>query len=136
MFHKHGLFLQCFLTVFENFLDEGQEIWGFSEKYIFDRIEIGTNMFNLFPNKPLFLRVCSIGLLKTLREKEKLLVTINFSFFHSVFFPFGELSAIFIKFEIVVCKLFGPVRNTVVWERVNCSDRAENSVQKVEASCQ
>ena len=25
---------------------------------------------------------------------------------HSVFYPFGELSAIFIKFEIVVCKLF------------------------------
>ena len=30
----------------------------------------------------------------------------NFSFSHSVFYPFGELSAIFIKFEIVVCKLF------------------------------
>ena len=26
--------------------------------------------------------------------------------FHSVFYPFGELSAIFMKFEIVVCKLF------------------------------
>ena len=25
---------------------------------------------------------------------------------HSVFYPFGELSAILIKFEIVVCKLF------------------------------
>ena len=25
---------------------------------------------------------------------------------HSVFYPFGELPAIFIKFEIVVCKLF------------------------------
>ena len=25
---------------------------------------------------------------------------------HSVFYPLGELSAIFIKFEIVVCKLF------------------------------
>ena len=33
-------------------------------------------------------------------------VTSNFSFSHSVFYPFGELSAIFIKFEIVVCKLF------------------------------
>ena len=28
----------------------------------------------------------------------------NFSFSHSVFYPFGELSAIFIKFEIVICK--------------------------------
>ena len=52
------------------------------------------------------LRVCSASLLKTLWEKEKLLVTSNFSFSHSVFYPFEELSIIFIKFEIVVCKLF------------------------------
>ena len=32
-------------------------------------------MVNPFPNKPWFLRVCSISLLKTLWEKEKLLVT-------------------------------------------------------------
>ena len=40
--------------------------------------------FNPFPKKPWFLRVCSTSLLKT----------------------FWELSAIFIKFEIVVCKHF------------------------------
>ena len=34
-------------------------------------------------------------------EKEKLLVTSNFSFSDSVFYLFGELSAFFIKFEIV-----------------------------------
>ena len=51
-----------------------------------------------FPNKPLFLCVCSTRLLKTP-------VTSNFSFFHSVFYPFGKLSAIFIKFKIV-CKFF------------------------------
>ena len=62
--------------------------------------------FNPFPNKPWFLRVCSTSLLKTLREKEKLLVTSNFSFSHSVFFQLGEVSAIFSKFKIVVCKLF------------------------------
>ena len=47
----------------------------------------------------------------------------NFSFSHSVFFPVGELSAIFIKFEIVVCKLFqfGRVQNFIVWERVKTS---------------
>ena len=68
---------------------------------------------NPFPNKPWFLRVCSTSLLKTLWEKEKLLVTSNFSFSHSVFYPFGELSAIFIKFKIVFCKLFqfGRVEN-------------------------
>ena len=46
------------------------------------------------------------SLLKTLWEKEKLLVTSNFSFSQSVFYPSKELSAIFIKFEIVVCKRF------------------------------
>ena len=59
---------------------------------------------NSFPNKPWILRVCSSSLLKTLWEKEKLLVTSNFSFSHSIFYPFGKLSTI--KFEIVVCKLF------------------------------
>ena len=43
--------------------------------------------------------------LKTLREKEKLLVTSNFSF-SQCFLPSGELSVIVIKFKIVVCKLF------------------------------
>ena len=77
-------------------------------------------MFNTFPNKPWFSRVCCSSLLKTPWEKEKLLVTRNFSFSHSVFYPFGELSAIFIKSEIVICKFFqfGPVRNIVVWERI------------------
>ena len=58
------------------------------------------------PNKPWYLRVSSTSLLKTLREKEKLLVTSNFFFSNCVFYPFGELSAIFIYFKIVVCKLF------------------------------
>ena len=62
--------------------------------------------FNPFPNKPWFLLFFSTSLLKTLWEKEKLLVTSNFSFSHSVFYPFEELSAIFMKFEFVVCKLF------------------------------
>ena len=62
--------------------------------------------FNPFPKKPWFLRVCSKSLLKTLWEKEKLLVTSNFSFSNSVFNPFGELSPIFMKLKIVVCELF------------------------------
>ena len=76
---------------------------------------MAASRFNPFPNKPWFLRVCSASLLKTLWEKEKLLVTSNFSFYHSFFFfyLFGELSAIFIKFKFVVCKLFkfGRVQN-------------------------
>ena len=62
--------------------------------------------FNPFPNKPWFLRVSCKSLLKTLWEMEKLLVTSNFSFSHSVSYPFEELSSFFIKFEIVICKLF------------------------------
>ena len=63
--------------------------------------------FYPFPNKPLCLRFCSKSLSKTLWEKEKLLVTSNFSFSRSFFFnPFGELYDILIKHEIVVCKLF------------------------------
>ena len=61
--------------------------------------------FNLFTNN-IFLRISGTCLLKTLWEKEKLLVTSNFSFSYSVFYPRGELSAIFIKFEIVVYELF------------------------------
>ena len=50
--------------------------------------------------------VSAVRLLKTLWEKEKLLVTSNFSLSHSVFYLFEELSAIFNKTEIVVWKLF------------------------------
>ena len=59
----------------------------------------------------LFLCVCKSSLLKTLLEKEKLLIPTVF------FYPFGELSAVFIKIEIVVCCI------RVVWERVK---RKEN----------
>ena len=30
----------------------------------------------------------------------------QFLLYHSVFYPYRELSAIFIKFKIVICKLF------------------------------
>ena len=60
------------------------------------------HILNCFPNKLWFLRVCSTGLVMS-----------NFFFSHSVFHLFLELSAIFIKFEVVVCKLikFGRVQN-------------------------
>ena len=46
-------------------------------------------MVNLTTNKHMFLRVCST-LLKTLWEKDKLLVTSNLLFLHRVFYPFEE----------------------------------------------
>ena len=54
--------------------------------------------FNPFPNMFWFIRVCSKRLLKTLWEKEKLLVTSNFSFSRNVsyllenFTPFSSNS--------------------------------------------
>ena len=84
--------------------------------------------FNLFLNEPWFLHVCSTSLLKTPWEKKKLLVTSNFSFSHSVFYPFEELSCIFIKSEIVVCKLFQ-------LGRVNICRLGEGYVMVVSHNC-
>ena len=68
-----------------------------------------TSLFvNPFSNKP-FLYVSSTSLLKTLWEKEKLLLMSSFSFSHSVFYQSWKLSAIFIKFEILVCNPFQEV---------------------------
>ena len=58
--------------------------------------------------------------MKTPWKKEQLLLTCNFSFFHSIFYPFWELSATFIILKIVICKLFQFwSKKYVVWERVN-----------------
>ena len=43
---------------------------------------------------------------KTQWKKEALLIASNFSSSHSIFYTSGELSAIFILFKIVACKLF------------------------------
>ena len=52
---------------------------------------------------------------------EKLLVTSNFSFSHSVFYPFEEHSAIFIKFKIF--SIWKSLK-FVVWERVTTSRKS------------
>ena len=69
--------------------------------------------FNTFTSKPWFLCVCSTSLLKTLGEKKKLLVTSNFSFSQSVFYPLRKLSSIFIEFKN--CHL----HTLSVWKRLN-----------------
>ena len=64
-------------------------------------------MFNPFPNKPWFLTVSNTSLLKTQREKEKLLVMSNFSSSLSVFFLYGKLSAFFLSnFELSSANFF------------------------------
>ena len=69
-------------------------------------------LFNPFPNKPWFLNVCSRST-SLLKKKKKTVVKGEIArneqfllFPHIVFYPFVELSAIFVKFEIVVCKFF------------------------------
>ena len=102
------LFPQCFLPVWITLCHFHQNlncrlqtlsVWKSLKFVVWERV-------NPFPNQPWFLRVCSTNILKTLREKEKLIVTSNFSFSHNVFYPFEELSATFIRSKIVVFKLF------------------------------
>ena len=62
--------------------------------------------FKPFPNKPWLFTCLPVKSFENTWEKEKLLITSNFSFSRSVFYWFCELSAVFIKFEIVICKLF------------------------------
>ena len=67
---------------------------------------------NPFPNKPRFLCVYISNLLKTPWGKEKLLVTSNYSFTHSVFYQFGRILPGF--HQIQNCRL----QPLPVWERV------------------
>ena len=92
----------CFRKQFTYFLQLYHRIPTFKDA----EKEALLKTFKPFQNKPCFLHVCSTSLLKILWKKEKLLVTSNFSFSHSVFSPFEDLSSIFIKIEIIVCKLF------------------------------
>ena len=62
--------------------------------------------FQPFPKQALLFTCLCTSLSKTQWQKEKLLVTSNFSFSHYVFYSLRVLSAIFIKLKIVVCKHF------------------------------
>ena len=75
----------------------------------------------LSQTSPDFLYVCSTSRLKTLWEKEELLIMSNSSFPPSVFYPFGVHAVTFIKYETVVCTLFGVWKSKkfVIWETVN-----------------
>ena len=70
----------------------------------------------------LWLRVSSTGLLKMRWEKEKLLITNNFSFFHSVFYQFGDLSELLsvwkrLKFDVWERVKFKQVKTFVMCKR-------------------
>ena len=93
-------------------------------------LDVTEIVLNPFPNKPWFLRVCSTSLLKTLWEKEKLLIISNFYFSRSVFYPFLRIFCHFLK--IWNCRLqtlsVWKSLKFVVWERVKpCSAAREHS---------
>ena len=88
LYERFLLFLQCFQKVSFPGASKGVIVWEWVKKpelSIQARI-LGLVAFNLgdllnpFPNKPWVLHVCTISLLKTLWEKEKLVITSNFSF--------------------------------------------------------
>ena len=82
------LFPLCFQELYFPGVSKGVTVWEW---------------YNPFPNKPWFLPFCKCKSFENAVGKGE---TSNFSFSLSVFYTFGKISAIFIKFKIVVCKLF------------------------------
>ena len=73
-----------------------RQLWNyFGPIFICKCFNYAINLWTCPKFYPWLLPVCSTSILKTLWKKEQLLVMSNFSFYHSVFFLFGELSAIF-----------------------------------------
>ena len=72
-----------------------------------------SKLFNCFPHNPDVQRPQERSLLKTLWEKEKMLVTSIFSFFHSVFYPIKDRNHHLSYVYFVVCKCFqfGHIQN-------------------------
>ena len=77
-------------------------------------------VFNPFPNKPWFLRVCSTGLLKTLR-KEEIASNKQFLLFPECFLPIWRTFCHF--HQILNCRLQSlsvwKSLEFIVWERIN-----------------
>ena len=74
--------------------------------------------FNPFPKKALVFSVCRTILFgKRYGKRRNCSWRAISPLSHSVLYPNGELSAIFIEFEIVVCKVLS--LKYVVWERLN-----------------
>ena len=72
-----------------------------------------------FPKQTLYLTCLQDKYFENTVRKGEIALMSNFSFSHSVLYPFSEFCAIFVKFKIVVCKTPSVKSiNFVVWEMV------------------
>ena len=103
------LFLHCFLLYQReksSYLAQSDMISANAFNFVQYRILSFGKDLNLSLSKSWFFMYLQKNSFENTAGKGKLLVTSNFSFSLSVFYPFGELSAIYVKFRIIVCKLF------------------------------
>ena len=100
--HSHYVFKSCLLSMHQN-----EYLW--SKRLTKIQICLCNQQqlqhVNPFPNKSLFLRVCSTSHLKTQWRKEKMLVMSNLTFSAQCFQPFWRTFPPF-SFKIVDGKLF------------------------------
>ena len=97
-----------------------QALFSFSYSVFYPSVEFSAifikpklvvcKLFNFFSNKP-WVYVSAVQVFENTVRKKKLLILNNVSFSYIVFYPSIELSAIFIKSKIVVCKLFNSFPN-------------------------
>ena len=90
---------------------------------------LNDKIITLSKTSPGFYVSAGPSLLKTSWEKEKLLTTSNFSFSHSIFYPFEELSAIFIRLKLskfVICVKVEIVHVFCEWPKI-CDSRIVTS---------
>ena len=112
-------------------------------------IQDKVGFFNPFPNNPWFLRVCSTSLLKTLWEKEKLLVTSKFLLFPKCFLTFSrtfcnfryiwncrlQTHSVWKSLKFVVWERFNPIPNKPWFVRVCSTSLLKTMWEKGEIIC-
>ena len=113
----------CLWDAIKNLVGKGQPaFFSISNSFLFLHFFLLCKLisvnakFNSLPHSPDFKRPCIRSLLKTLWEKEKLLVVSISSFSNTVFYTFQNKFQVFSHIYCVLCKCFtfGLVQNFVV----------------------
>ena len=95
--HRTCVIFCCHLNVYHNKI--------FRQVLVPCIFSFSKNLFNLFLNKPYLFTSLQYRSLENTVGKGKFAWYEHFFLFPRVFYPSGELSAIFIKSKIVICKL-------------------------------